>query len=78
MTTLSPEGLDASGFCGQMGLTNEKSTHYIAFDVDKSKLKRADPQNGVKRLYLAEDVRIRDENNKQRRDVKHGKCMKKK
>jgi RHS repeat-associated protein len=78
VTTLSPEGLDASGFRGQMGLTNEKSTHYISFDVDKSKSRCVDPQDSVKRLYLAEDVRIRDENNKQRRDVKHGKCMKKK
>nr|WP_217443027.1 RHS repeat-associated core domain-containing protein [Burkholderia diffusa] len=78
VTTLSPDELNASNVRGQMGLTQEKSTHFITFEIDKEKVKRIDPQDSVKRLYIGEDVRLRDDKNKLRSDVKHGICPKKK
>ncbi|WP_081077011.1 RHS repeat-associated core domain-containing protein [Burkholderia pseudomultivorans] len=78
VTTLSPDELNSGNFRGQIGLTNNKSTHFITFEIDEDKVKKIDPQDSVKRLYIPEDVRLRDENNKQRSDVKHGPCPKKK
>ncbi|ECK5597465.1 type IV secretion protein Rhs, partial [Salmonella enterica] len=72
VTTLSPEELKSSGLRGKMGLTKEKSTHFISFEIDSSKVKRVDRQNGYLRLYIEEDIVLRDVNNKLRGDVKHG------
>nr|HDW3107782.1 RHS domain-containing protein [Escherichia fergusonii]HDW3143827.1 RHS domain-containing protein [Escherichia fergusonii] len=72
VTTLSPEELKSSGLRGKMGLTKEKSTHFISFEIDSSKVKRVDRQNGYLRLYIEEEITLRDANNKLRGDVKHG------
>ncbi|EJT9341406.1 RHS domain-containing protein, partial [Salmonella enterica] len=72
VTTLSPEELNSSGLRGKMGLTKEKSTHFISFEIDSSKVKRVDRQNGYLRLYIQEEIPLRDANNKLRSDVKHG------
>ncbi|VEF00440.1 RHS repeat-associated core domain-containing protein [Neisseria canis] len=74
VTTMNPEQLDASKARGQMGLTGEKSTHYISFEVDDSEIKRVDRQDGVKRLYLKDDVQLRDSNNKLKQGIEHGAC----
>ncbi|EBS7636930.1 hypothetical protein CDR68_25135, partial [Salmonella enterica] len=49
-----------------MGLTKEKSTHFISFEIDSSKVKRVDRQNGYLRLYIEEEITLRDANNKLR------------
>jgi RHS repeat-associated protein len=71
VTTISPENLQSSGKRGQMGLTKNKSTHYVSFEIDDSKLKWEDPQSDL-RLRISEDVNLRDEDNKLRSNVKHG------
>ncbi|HDX5344340.1 TPA: RHS domain-containing protein [Citrobacter sedlakii] len=72
VTTLSPDELKSSGLRGKMGLTKEKSTHFISFEIESSKVKRVDRQNGYLRLYIEEEIPLRDANNKLRGDVKHG------
>ncbi|WP_218965157.1 RHS repeat-associated core domain-containing protein [Snodgrassella alvi] len=72
VTTLSPEELKSSGLRGKMGLTKEKSTNFISFEIDSSKVKRVDRQNGYLRLYIEEDIQLRSANNKLRGDIKHG------
>ena len=74
VTTMSPEQLDASKARGQMGLTREKSKYYISFEVDDEKIKRVDRQDGIKRLYIEEDIHLRDSNRKLKSDVQHGIC----
>ena len=39
VTTLSPEKLKSSGSRGKMGLTKEKSTHFISFELIVLRLK---------------------------------------
>lgn len=39
-----------------MGLTNAKSTHYISFEIDSSKLEKVNTRNDVLRLYIEGDV----------------------
>ena len=72
VTTLAPHELKKSGYRGQMGLTNAKSTHYISFEIDSFKLEKVNTRNDVLRLYIEGDVMLRDKNNKLRGDVKHG------
>ncbi|MGE9549586.1 RHS repeat-associated core domain-containing protein, partial [Snodgrassella sp. CS2] len=72
VTTLSPDELNASGLRGKMGLTKEKSTHFISFEIDNAKVKRVDRQNGFLRLYVEENISLRSGNNKLRGDIKHG------
>ncbi|UQZ12955.1 hypothetical protein M8G38_05105 [Providencia stuartii] len=74
VTTMSPEELNASKARGQMGLTNAKSTHYISFEIDSSKIQRVDRQDGVKRLFIQENINLRDPNNKIKSGVTHGRC----
>ena len=74
VTTMNPEQLDASKARGQMGLTQEKSKYYISFEVDDEKIKRVDRQDGIKRLYIEEDIHLRDSNGKLKSDVQHGIC----
>ncbi|MET3880522.1 DUF6531 domain-containing protein [Chitinophaga sp. OAE865] len=75
VTTMSPEELKASKARGQMGLTREKSQRYISFEIEKSKVKRVDRQDGVKRLYIEEDIELRELKGKKYRlkeDVRAG------
>ncbi|ORF41515.1 RHS repeat-associated core domain-containing protein [Snodgrassella alvi] len=72
VTKVVPNELKKSGYRGQMGLTNAKSTHYISFEIDSSKLEKVNTRNDVLRLYIEGDVMLRDKNNKLRGDVKHG------
>ena len=55
-----------------MGLTKAKSSHYVSFKIDSSKIKTINTLNGELRLYIKGDVMLRDKNNKLRGDVKHG------
>lgn len=71
---MNPEQLDASKARGQMGLTQEKSKYYISFEVDDEKIKRVDRQDRIKRLYIEEDIHLRDSNGKLESDVQHGIC----
>ncbi|WP_272914531.1 MULTISPECIES: RHS repeat domain-containing protein [unclassified Gilliamella] len=73
VTGIPPEQLQISGNRGKMGLTGEKSTHYIAFQIDESKVKLVDPQNPTLRLYVEDNVELRDANNKLKKGVSHGK-----
>jgi len=72
VTTLAPHELKKSGDRGRMGLTKAKSTHYVSFKIDSSKINTINTQNGELRLYIKGDVMLRDKNNKLRGDVKHG------
>ena len=72
VTAVKPEDLQRSGRRGQMGLTREKSTHYVAFQIDESKIKKVDPQDNKLRLYIEEDVHLRDSNNKFKPGVSFG------
>jgi RHS repeat-associated protein len=72
VSTIQPENLQKSGHRGQMGLTREKSTHYVAFQIDDSKIKKVDPQDSRLRLYIEEDVQLRDANNKTKNGVSFG------
>jgi uncharacterized protein RhaS with RHS repeats len=73
VTIISPDQIQSSRSRGQMGLTKDKSTHFISFEVDDSKLHRIDPQDSSKRLRITEDVNLREDNGKLKSDVKHGK-----
>ncbi|KES11179.1 hypothetical protein SASC598O11_007620 [Snodgrassella alvi SCGC AB-598-O11] len=53
-------------------MTKVKSAHYFLFEIDRSKLDLIDRQNDFLRLYTKGDVKLRDENNKLRIDVKRG------
>ena len=55
-----------------MGLSGDISTHYIAFQIDSKDLKLVDPQNSALRLYIENDVRLRDSNTKLMEGVTHG------
>lgn len=55
-----------------MGLTREKSTHYVSFEIDSSEIKRVDRQDSVKRLYIEEDINLRGEDNNLKNNVKAG------
>lgn len=56
-----------------MGLTRDKSTHFVSFEVDESMIKRVDPQDASKRLYIEEDINLRTDKNKARADLQAGK-----
>ena len=43
-------------------VTQIKSKYYISFEVDDEKIKRVDRQDGIKRLYIEEDIHLRDSN----------------
>jgi putative uncharacterized protein (fragment) len=55
-----------------------QSTHAVfsifrrSFEVDDDK--RVDRQDGIKRLYIEEDIHLRDSNGKLKSDVQHGIC----
>lgn len=57
-----------------------QSTHAVfsifrrSFEVDDEKIKRVDRQDGIKRLYIEEDIHLRDSNGKLKSDVQHGIC----
>ena len=53
-------------------MTKVKSAHYFLFEIGRSKLVLIDRQNDFLRLYTKGDVKLRDENNKLRIDVKRG------
>ncbi len=72
VTMMTPEQLDSSRARGQMGLTNDKISHYVSFEIDSDKVKRIDRQDGVKRLYIHENIQLRDAGNKLRHDIEHG------
>ena len=55
-------------------VTQIKSKYYISFEVDDEKIKRVDRQDGIKRLYIEEDIHLRDSNGKLKSDVQHGIC----
>jgi RHS repeat-associated protein len=76
VTKVKPEDLQKSGMRGKMGLTGDKSTHFIAFEVEESALKKLDPQDKKLRLYIEGDVNLRDSNNKLKSDVSMGKVCK--
>lgn len=48
VTAIPPEQLQSSKSRGQMGLTKDKSTHFISFEADDSTLHRVDPQDSSK------------------------------
>ena len=73
VTKVKPADLQKSGLRGQMGLTKKKSTHYIEFQIDDSKLHKLDPQDSVKRLRIDEDVYLRGVDNKLKDGVSMGK-----
>ena len=50
-------------------VTQIKSKYYISFEVDDEKIKRVDRQDGIKRLYIEEDIHLRDSNGKLKSDV---------
>ncbi|MBC7213575.1 MAG: RHS domain-containing protein [Pseudomonas sp.] len=72
VTTLTPEEMESSNVRGKMGLTKEKSTHFVSFEVDSGKVKKVDRQNAYLRLYIQEDIQLRDANRRLRADVSHG------
>ncbi|MDM1408407.1 HYD1 signature containing ADP-ribosyltransferase family protein [Myroides sp. DF42-4-2] len=72
VTRISPDQLQASGKKGQIGLSGDKSTHYIAFQIDSKDVKLVDPQNSALRLYIENDIRLRDSNTKLMEGVTHG------
>ena len=55
-----------------------QSTHVFfsvfrrSFEVDDDK--RVDRQDGIKRLYIEEDIHLRDSNGKLKSNVQHGIC----
>jgi len=72
VTTISPEEISKANL-GQMGLTNKKTEYYVSFEIEKSKIRKIDPQDSKKRLYIQEDINLRDKNNKLKKNVKMGK-----
>jgi RHS repeat-associated protein len=72
VTAIKPEDLQRSGRRKQMGLTKEKSTHYVEFQIDDSKIKKVDRQDNRLRLYIEEDIQLRDSNNKLKKGVSFG------
>lgn len=72
VTTLTPEEMESTNVRGKMGLTKEKSTHFVSFEVDSGKVKKVDRQNAYLRLYIQEDIQLRDANRRLRADVSHG------
>ncbi|MBD2805178.1 hypothetical protein ID855_10820 [Xenorhabdus sp. ZM] len=54
-----------------MKLPNSKNTHDISFEIDSSKMHRMDHQDGVKCLFIQENVMLRNSNNELKDDFIH-------
>lgn len=65
-----------------MGITNDKSKYYFSFLIDEEKLNRSNPANDYLRLYIKENINLRElkEKNKNKEDFAQGMvpCKKKK